>query len=130
MNGLFRSALPAIVLSFAIGATAAVTVAHAQTALPAPAGGPPATPPPTAAVRPQDPVLHDPVLLRNCQAEYDQAIKGLSLSSGSPDWKPSAADLARADAQRHDALLKKLDCKTDQINRKLDYVLNVNVPRR
>jgi hypothetical protein len=156
----------ALVVVVCVSIVAVIAAAHAQPSIPAGATGIPQAgglgaavqPPTTATAKPVDPVLRDPILLRNCQAEYDQAMKFLGSSgpaatsnaqssaqqmggsiqpqaqmAGKPmgsDPASLAAEAARLEVLRNRALLNKLECKTDQANRKLDYVLNVNVPRR
>src|SRR5262249_49114406 len=111
-----------------------------------------------ATAKPVDPILRDPILLRNCQAEYDQAMKTLApatnsggggsggggggaqmggavqqpstMSSGETLGNDAAGESVRLDVLRNRALLNKVEFRTEQANRKLDYVLNVNVPRR
>jgi hypothetical protein len=55
--------------------------------------------------------------------------------SGSP--RPGATDETlsetqsmHADMRRDEILLRKIECKTDQENRKLDYLLNINGAHR
>jgi hypothetical protein len=104
--------------------------------------------PQTSAPRPADPILKDPILVRNCQAEYEQALKSLGGSggqmntnmSGTPkqvaelgsatDKALSESQSIHADMRRDEILWRKIECKTDQENRKLDYLLNINGAHR
>jgi hypothetical protein len=103
-----------IVLSICGGAVSAV---WAQTTTTTPGAAPQAT----GAVR-----VQDPILARNCQGEYDQAVKKITgVGFSAP---PDTAEVTKQEVLLNGALLRKLDCKTDQANRKLDILLNGSTP--
>jgi hypothetical protein len=68
--------------------------------------------------------MHDPILMRNCQAEYDHAAAGFGAAAPQDLYTPAAIDTRNA------AFLRRIECKIDQENHKLDYLLNINGARR